>query len=799
MFMRKVPAAGEPLRRDPRLSKRFGPDFDKNTDFVYVNPRVIAWELMEANHSLPPDHPDRDPNPWMLSPGDPREHDPLYQKEYMLIDRASLAKVKHLGLTVIPDEIALPAIELRRQIDDDEYYEEFNDWFASQRRKEERRLLRQSGMNIDEPLMITNYDDDDDDDSVLSTKELLDELRMALNGDLEPTSEYDENGNQGQVAKATKTTKTTKFPRMPAFQYQLPQVENAKFFDDSYTLMEKVVRRQLECARELSWTEESLGPDAPRFQRETIAFHKERLRILELKKISGRSTTSLLSISSNADHILFDLTSTNLFNPITNSDPVVRAYLMKGQAELLLLLDVMKAHWKRLEHLYHYSDPDYRNMSNQLGHDINKQRITEIAEGKPARNYKTLNHHENNVLELTVELVCEDLDGQLEEDLADLLQYAVFKYITATPDQDLAMRQALLVLWEAKIVGTDLRSLPQPQSKPCSCWARHHLHKVLNQYRVNEDYFGFFSKHCIKDQPLLLSLLDEDYDTDIPHALEDIELEAVSYSGEKTFIPSWMAEKHRIIPDLCREARHCFLRNKHCHASHNDHADLIMNMVWGHSHFLCRGADREAFQAIHAEIRAFIAERNHSKLSAQGENLGKAMLEYDQKLMEDRKNERVQHFKAIDEEEPQPYGKYDGGATRAKYVAVMVSGLLGVSVEREDVVDENIHTEMEEKGWMMKGAGSAGQQQKTSRLTSSNRQVQQVTRRSMGTRDFLREMRRESLERRKNEREKKAQKKAEKKAAKQAAKQAGFIPGSATKTLLRMLGVERAAGRKGED
>ncbi|KAK6352736.1 hypothetical protein TWF696_004739 [Orbilia brochopaga] len=787
------------LCRDPRLSKRFGPNFDKDTDFVYVNPRVMAWELMDANHSLPPGHLDRDPNPWLISKGDSREHDPLYQKEYMLIDRASLVKVRHLDLTVIPDDVALPAIALRKQIDDDEYYEEMNIWFANERRKEERRLLRKSGLNIDEPLMIKNYDDEDEEeDSGSSTEQLLNDLRIAMNRTTRPIFKCEETEDETNDAE---DAGTTKLARIPAFQYQIPAVENAKFFDDSYTLMGKVVRRQLELARSLDWTEESLGSDAPKFQREAIAFHKERLRILKCREVMSRSTTQSLTVSGNFKHVLFDSTSANLFVPITNPDPEIRSYLKKGQTELLLLLDLMRAQWTRLEYLDHYFDPEYRSLFKEHGHDTNNKRIAEIVEKKTIRTFSNLTHHQRNVLELTVELMCEDLDGQLEEDMGYLLQFAIFRYITATPDQDLEMRQALLVMWEMKIVGTDLRSLPRSQLKPCSCWARYRLRRTMKQYRVEDKYWGFFSKHCMKDRSILENLLDEDYIPDIPHPLEDIAMEVVRYGDQTWYIPSWMAVKHRFIPDLCREARHCFLRNKGCHGSLADHADLIMALIWGHHYFLCDGADHETFKSFRDEIGAFIAKRDESTLKAKCEALGEMMLEYDQKMMNDRRKYRMRiphDGKKSDESSWQS----DAGSARAKYIALMASELLGVSAGQQEPTDGDIGTEMMKKGWIVKRPGrrnknrSMIQQQEThirkvSKQTVRGQFPQFAPKPIKSTRDILRELKKRSLERRKENKEKKAKKKNEKGQD----GESNYVGGAAAKAVLRFFGGDKAVAR----
>ncbi|KAJ6263829.1 hypothetical protein Dda_2401 [Drechslerella dactyloides] len=808
------------LRRDSKLSRRFGPGFDLNTDFVYVNPRAIAWELMDANSTLPPGHPNRPSNPWLVSDGDPRAGDPLYKEEYMLVDRASLAKIKHLQLPIVPDEIALPAIEHRRRVDDDEYYEEMNLWFANEKRKEARRLLRASGLNVDEPLMIKGPDDDSDDDgeedsfqyedSMSNVDQPMNDLTIDMDRVMTPIAEFDETDDDDTDAydddevHDPQTLRKERLPPAPAFEYQLPQVENARFFDDSYTLMSKAVRRQLELARALRLDEESFGADAPRFQYEIANFHKERLHIMESRKLSSRSTPQSLAISDNVEHILFDSTSSNLFVPITNRNPTVRAYLQKGQAEVLLLLDLMRTQWNRLEYLDHYFNPEYRALFHEHGHDISNDRIAGIIERKTARNFSNLTHHQLNVLELAVELLCEDLAGQLEEDLGDLLQFAVFKYINATPDQDLEMRQALLIIWEIKIVGTDLRKVQPKQSENCSCWARQYLQKTMTKYRVSKSYFGFFSKHCIKDHCILASLIDEDYTTDIPHPSEDIELESVKYPDRTGLIPSWMAKKHKLIPDLCREARHCLLRNSRCHASSRDHSDLIMALVWGRSHFLCDGLHHEAFRGFRTEIRAFINERDETTLKARDETLGKLMLDYDERLMQERRSHRMRETDDGGGKETDIATQYDAAARRASYIFRLASRMLGVSPADQTICKENICTQMLKKGWRLRELGSADKDHGTKiqgnqqlKVRNPNKVKRQAVERTAtrSPRDVKKELKQRSAEQKKiRDRRMQEDRKAE---------LAKYAPGPATKAILRLFGVDKAIARgqmwKGED
>ncbi|EWC44866.1 hypothetical protein DRE_00925 [Drechslerella stenobrocha 248] len=669
--------------RDPVLSEHFGPNYDENMVYVLINPRALAWELVGLNGDNSIDEDTGQPlNPWVVPEDDPRALDPMYQKEYVLIDADDLSRMGHLGLRVADDEAAITAANRNRQPEVDGGNVEINLWFENQKRQSEELYRVAAGLDSGQSSSAgTSGDDTEDSHAVLD-----EDAGMVSN---------DENcGNNANVQKGGGQRASKKRYRQP-YQYLIPEVSDARVNDDSYSLTSKVVQRQLQLAYAPKENEDgNLEAETPRFCLEVIAFHKERLRALERRGIARQTAFQQQLISFNADHVMFSSTDPRLFVPLTNSSPDVRAWIMRGQNEMQFMLDLMRVQWDRLGYLDRYFNRKGRKTPKSRHRGFGNQKAGAI------RLFGNLRHHHKNVLKLAVELFCKDLKGQLEADMGELLRFGTFQYIAAGPEQDIRMRHALFVLWEIKLVGTVVMNEQEGQQGPCSCWARRYLSGQVVKYNVHESYQRFFATGCMQDHHIIDTCLKEEYSAYTPHPLEDIALQYIRYSARGAFIPAWMADRHKLVVEISRETRKCFLEDSSCHGSARDHVQLVLRAVWGYAYILSQPTDSTMFEQLSSDIHSFITETDGAQLKQKGKALGKRMLGYDLKLVKERREFRKQETSR--EKEGRSQGRRREQSPIG-YVAQRATEVLGAGYGGRAAGGTDIPSQMREKGWRKRG------------------------------------------------------------------------------------------------
>ncbi|KAF3922995.1 hypothetical protein ABW20_dc0103385 [Dactylellina cionopaga] len=668
------------VQQDPTLVERFGPHYDENLIYLLISPRALAWELLNLNNQILPIGDERRPeNPWHVPMGDPREQQPMYKKKYMLVDRSDFAKMSHLGIQAVTEEVSIPVEDIAKNSEDDEYLKDMDVWFARERRREERNRLRKAGLSADDS---TSEEEDDKENFCIDRTDVdyANIMIEALKKEdpnwrqlIHSSDEDEEHKNSSSSVTVTPRAQDSSKRLVNPVLYNLPNIEDKKESESSALFMGRVVRCQLELARSTGGFEK-----IPPWHNEILAFHDQRIAIHKQKRQSSMAPNCPIRIAINLGRPL-DTNNIRLFTPLKSKSPEVRIWLERGQNELQYMLDMMRGQWTRLQYLDYYDDPEYRKLYDKFGHDPKNQDLKRIVEKNPViHTYDNMTPQHTNVIKLAAELFCEDLSLTLDMDLCELLEFAIYRYISATPADDIQMREALLILWEIKMVGPMLTADRPEQKEPCSCYSRHHLERNIRVYGADGQYLKLFTKDCVKDHPIVSKMLEEcKFTSRIPGPLGDISVEEIGYGGHKVFLPTWMVTKHKLIPLLARELRVCFIHNKDCHGSDRDHAELLMKAIWGSESILESSNERPKYAALYGEVRSVIVEKDETKFRERDETLGKLMLEYDLKQFIQRQNWRLAQGEPISD----PFG-LTTTQTNTDYVTKKAAEILGTGFEK---------------------------------------------------------------------------------------------------------------------
>ncbi|KAK6513613.1 hypothetical protein TWF506_008050 [Arthrobotrys conoides] len=212
-------------------------------------------------------------------------------------------------------------------------------------------------------------------------------------------------------------------------------------------------------------------------------FHAKRLRIwrdrLKPKVFTNRPVSITLNFGSRFDHYDPRLWVLEDDAPEPGDEPFEFAQI--GQNSLQYMLDIVRIQWDNLDpiDIYYINDPIFADPSSSSDSGSDTSSTSSSPPPHPRPRLKTPIHHtfdhmgppRRAVLTLGLRLFMEDLNvDHLEPDLCELAKYAIFKYITSTPSDDMQMRQSLLVLWElTKVITYITGEQPGRSDEKCTC------------------------------------------------------------------------------------------------------------------------------------------------------------------------------------------------------------------------------------------------------------------------------------------------------------------------------------------
>ncbi|KAK6339937.1 hypothetical protein TWF718_009326 [Orbilia javanica] len=204
-------------------------------------------------------------------------------------------------------------------------------------------------------------------------------------------------------------------------------------------------------------------------------FHAERLRIWRKRTKPKVFTSRPVPITLNF-RPTFDLYDPRLWvleddAPEPGDDPFEFAQL--GQNSLQYMLDVVRIQWDAFDPIdvYYIPDPIFANSENTDSPEDSTGPL-ELRLKEPMKHtFGYLGPPRKAILELGLRLFTEDLKIEtLESDFCELAKFAIFKYISSKPCDDMQMRQSLLVLWElTKIITLITGEQPGRKDEKCTC------------------------------------------------------------------------------------------------------------------------------------------------------------------------------------------------------------------------------------------------------------------------------------------------------------------------------------------
>ncbi|KAF3266336.1 hypothetical protein TWF128_010752 [Orbilia oligospora] len=220
-------------------------------------------------------------------------------------------------------------------------------------------------------------------------------------------------------------------------------------------------------------------------------FHAKRLQIWSKRMkpniFTSRPTFIALNFGSKFDRYDPRLWVLEDDAPEPGDDPFEFAQI--GQNSLQYLLDVIRIQWNNLNpiDIYYINDPILASSSSSSDSSDSPHPPKQPRLKIPIQHtFDHMGPPHRAVLTLGLRLFMEDLNiEKLEPDFSELTKYAIFKYITSTPSDDIQMRESLLVLWELTKVITCFTDLIRELQ---FCYAIMPCHGTL------EDHVNLFLK-----------------------------------------------------------------------------------------------------------------------------------------------------------------------------------------------------------------------------------------------------------------------------------------------------------------
>ncbi|KAK6499128.1 hypothetical protein TWF481_011699 [Arthrobotrys musiformis] len=215
-------------------------------------------------------------------------------------------------------------------------------------------------------------------------------------------------------------------------------------------------------------------------------FHAERLKIWSKRALPEVFTSRPVSIAFNFGST-FDRYDPRLW-VLEDDAPEPGAgapfeFAQIGQNSLQYMLDIVRIHWNNLDpvDMYYLHDPVFTDSDSDSDNDDDSSASSSSSSSFRQRHLKTPIEHifgrllppRRAVISLGLRIFALDLNillQDLEPDFQELAEFAIFKYITSTPADDLQMRESLLVLWElTKIITLFTGEQPGRSHEVCTC------------------------------------------------------------------------------------------------------------------------------------------------------------------------------------------------------------------------------------------------------------------------------------------------------------------------------------------
>ncbi|EPS40767.1 hypothetical protein H072_5351 [Dactylellina haptotyla CBS 200.50] len=681
--------------KNPVMVKRFGTEYDKELTNVLMSPRALAWEMLHLNR----DSQEND-NDFILKDDDPRLEQPPHKKQWMEIRKDAAKKLEYLGVSATKefDQPFIP--DSKQNYQTDPYSEELDEFFLSERRKQaklrgDERREKEGRLH---PLELIPEEDDElvlegtlenlqnrrSDSMDMSSREIL----IGLSESLRLETQVNTTKN---IPTANKMLPKSRFSKQKIDSEKsstVPQHDMAEYGDIAVIidLAEKVVRTQITMI-EMQMVSGGYKLDsskAPHWMLELIRFHNMRLQSRQDKLDNqGQPTPGQVQISINIKRF-YDKASAKILFP-NKKDLKLKDRVDDAMSNITIRLDLLRLQWKRLTYLDNKNNPQSEEGSKSDGDHVKKSEITNAIKETPFRyHFENLTALHRSILRLGCKLITEDfLMHPLEQDIETMLQYAIYEFITARHDEDARLRESLMICWEIKIICTKLWNTPDKKN-PCSCHSRSHIEAFLLKNGIAYPYPNFIAKKCIRDYPAVNKILKYFKNPrKPPHPLEDIEIDVAQYGDVKNFIPSWMVDRQNLMFALSKELRACVQKNKLCHASDADHAELLMRVVWG------RGWDSpgcehgERYRRYFHEFTGMLSEVNDSKFEERWQDLGKIISEWDVQHANHRREWCRSYLE--ENEDDDPYGQEGLGSILEKFPYGQEG--LGSILEKFAVVD----------------------------------------------------------------------------------------------------------------
>ncbi|KAF3914621.1 hypothetical protein AA313_de0201625 [Arthrobotrys entomopaga] len=624
---------------EPKPSR--GPKLEYDTEnysAVNIAPLALTWEKLNMNRSKPGYD-----NPWIVPDGDAREKLEGYAKDVHIVQRDFGKKLQKIGLMVIPKVLSVPILNIEREFEENEDLQEMGRFFERQVRMDGRgrhfdprfgpKYFIEDKYGIGRAIEFHQDTEGAEPDKVDTFEE---EFTIALEDAFIPQA-VEQKAHFTLLGKENMQVTSAKVSTPEAV---VPEKTDEELEAILATLLEAIIRNLIVGTIEIK--DKSITRETPRYFLEIIWRHARRQeyqkKLLQYSLNHPRPT----KISFNVEH-LYDkyygekqgaegTRRGDMFPIFTNPDPETRKMLNEAQKRMVVALELLRREWERLNYLEYLKFPKYQKLFEKHGHNMKIPAIRAFALKTPIiiRHFDNMTPRHKAILELGVKLVMEPLfQDPLEQDMEQMLQYAIFEFITATEKHHKQVRESLLIAWEMRLMCS--KWWPEPnKKKPCSCYCRDHMFKVIKKYGLRYPYITFFAEKCIKDYPAVNELIKQFGDPrKPPHPLEEIDVDFVTYIDVPTALPVWMINRQNLILAIVKHLRTCVATKNDCHASALDHGELLMKVIWGRGwdSKYCNHAKR--YETYLVQIVMMISERSGERFEHQWELFVTELIKWD--------------------------------------------------------------------------------------------------------------------------------------------------------------------------
>ncbi|KAK6538361.1 hypothetical protein TWF694_011241 [Orbilia ellipsospora] len=609
----------------PQPSRGLQIEYDtENYSAVNIAPLALTWEKLNMNRPKPAYD-----NPWIIPEGDAREKFDRYAKDVHIVQKDIGEKLQRLGMLVVPKVLSVPILNFEQEFEDNEGLQEMGRFFERQVQMDGRGrhfdarfgskyfVKDRSGVGEDLGIYDSSKAADSNDMNVFEKR-----FTTALEDAFLPES----------IVQGAQAIAIEEDVRTFSLEASTPKPRDINKTNEGLqvilaALLEAVIRNLM--IKTIEIKDKKVTRDTPRYFLEIIWRHARRQEYQKKLIRYSLNHPRPTKISFNVEH-LYDkyydhneaTSGRDLFPIFTNLDPETRKVLNEAQRRMVFALELLRKEWYRLNYLEYLKFPEYQKLYNEHGHNIQIPAIRAFALKTPItrRHFDNLTPRHKAILELGVKLVMEPLSQDpLEQDMEQMLQHAIFEFITATEREHKQVRESLLIAWEMRLMCS--KWWPEPnKKKPCSCYCRDHILKVIKKYNLRYPYTTFFAEKCIKDYPAVNALIEQFEDPrKPPHPLEEIDVDIVTYIDVPTALPVWMVNRQNLILAIIKHLRTCVATKNDCHASALDHGELLMKVIWGRGWDSKDCKHRKRYETYLVQIVMMISERWDERFESQWE------------------------------------------------------------------------------------------------------------------------------------------------------------------------------------